>query len=139
MLWACLHSRLSTELHFIRNNTLLIRTSTRRAMAEQVVCRALGERPPCGHRAPAEKNWHALSGRQPSTRQKTCSAIARRAFVGISGVVYLQIYFCPTLSAAVPAYCLLIASPLFAHICWYNCLALFGRSSSGGSKPSFRH
>ncbi len=43
----------------------------RRAMAEQVVCRALGEWPPSACQA------KSLGGRSPSAWQTTCLAIAR--------------------------------------------------------------
>ncbi len=60
--------------------TPLIRMSARRAMAEQVVCRALGEQPLSSHRATV------VGGCLPNARQSICSAIDRQALVGISGV-----------------------------------------------------
>ncbi len=61
-------------------------------MAEQAVCRALGERPPSACRAATEHFRSAgarwpLGDRSLCARQTSCSAIARRALVGISGVV----------------------------------------------------
>ena len=54
--------------------------SARRTMAEQVLCRALCERPL------SEFAWQSLGGCSPSAWQTTCPAIARRVLVGISGV-----------------------------------------------------
>ncbi len=56
-----------------------------RAMAEHVVSRAPAEQ----NRSVAARQ--ALGGRSPSARQTTCSAIARRALVGITGVLKQRI------------------------------------------------
>ncbi len=73
------------------SDTPLIPTSARRAMAEQVVCRALGEQPPSACQA------FSLGRCSVTARQTACSAIARRELVGISGVGHskFDIYPCP--------------------------------------------
>ncbi len=91
----------------IHTCTPLIPTSARRAMAEQVVCRATTEHLPSGHRANSlgsrsASDHRAATERLPSkfarwplgrrsvvARQTTCSAIARRALSGISGVLVI--------------------------------------------------
>ncbi len=60
--------------------TPLIPTSARRAMTEQAVCRALGERSSSGHRAPAERK------RSVAARQALGGRSWGLVLVGISGV-----------------------------------------------------
>ncbi len=69
--------RVARKIKLLYLHTPLIPESARRAMAEQVVCRALGERPLSSHRATAERNRsvaarHSLGGRSASARQTTC-------------------------------------------------------------------
>ena len=56
----------------------------------------------------------------------------------VTGILVLNDPMLPTFMAAVPAYCRLIASPLFAHIKLWIRRQVDGNCSSGNKRPNFR-